>query len=151
MIAEGISKLSHILPNQHCNLALQLFLKSTTRNFVAHHGIQRSGTNDLNSCLQSLGIYPLNAFDPARNNPRHKHFRWQEDKSTILPMDERYQNNVTVPNIDRLNRRAGYPEGCRQIVINVDDYTGTFDTVSRAPKDRSARITKKQIRDCLHG
>lgn len=84
---------------------------------VAHHGIQRSGTNYLNLCLGSLGVRPVNAFDPSRGSSSHKHCRWQHDKESIMPWDVRYKNNYLVSELAELDRMAGYPRDCRHLII----------------------------------
>ena len=87
---------------------------------IAHHGLQRSGTNFLNSCLTELGVFPVNSYDPERTHPSHKHFRWQHDKDSIIPAAPIYLNQLYVDNIDDLNRFAGYPDKCRHVVIKKD-------------------------------
>ena len=87
---------------------------------VAHHGIQRSGTNYLNLCLRSLGVVPVNSHDPARGAPTHKHCRWQSSKSSIMPWDSRYQNDYQVSDLEQLNSLAHYPVYCRHLVIQKD-------------------------------
>lgn len=87
---------------------------------VAHHGIQRSGTNYLNLCLRSLGVVPVNSFDPARGAPSHKHCRWQSAKKSIMPWDSRYQNDYQVSELKQLDSLANYPSNCRHIVIQKD-------------------------------
>ena len=54
-----------------------------TNDWIAHHGIERSGTNYLRAILIILKINLINQFDPAENHPTHKHFRWYTDKSLI--------------------------------------------------------------------
>ncbi|MGO1788329.1 MAG: hypothetical protein ACTHZ7_14755 [Sphingobacterium sp.] len=87
---------------------------------VAHHGIQRSGTNYLNLCLRSLGVVPVNSYDPARGASAHKHCRWQSSKSTIMPWDSRYRNDYQVFELEQLNFLANYPVNCRHLVIQKD-------------------------------
>ena len=86
------------------------------RPVLGHHGIQRSGTNLLRVLLDSSGYLVLNSLDPARDDPRHKHFRWQPDKATIS-MDSRYNNGVCVTSTSEVNAFAGYPVGTRHVVI----------------------------------
>ncbi|WP_157133316.1 hypothetical protein [Marinobacter sp. ELB17] len=87
---------------------------------VAHHGIQRSGTNYLNLCLRSLGVVPVNSFDPARGAASHKHCRWQSAKKSIMPWDSRYQNDYQVAELEQLDSLANYPPNCRHLVIQKD-------------------------------
>jgi hypothetical protein len=87
--------------------------------YVAHHGIQRSGTNYLNEWLKLSGCKVINTYDPKRNDPRHKHFRWQDDKETIV-LDKNYKNNVRAVSISELNSICGYKSGTKHIVIYRD-------------------------------
>lgn len=83
---------------------------------IVIQGIQRSGTNFLTDRLQAADYKVLNAIDPARNDPRHKHFRWQDDKST-LRMDKRYQNDLTAQTVEEINGICGFERGMRHVVI----------------------------------
>lgn len=92
------------------------------RALVAHHGIQRSGTNYLLQCLLSLRVPVLNAAEPAGSVPCHKHFRWQRDKRTIPGfIRHQYHNDVSVDSVARLNVAAGYPPDTRHLVIRKDE------------------------------
>lgn len=91
-------------------------LRSPPQPALAHHGIQRSGTNYLCALLESAGVFVVNAVDPKRSSPVHKHFRWQTDKGTIV-MDRAYGNDVRVSTIDELNSRVGYPLSMRHVVV----------------------------------
>ena len=51
------------------------------KNFIAHHGIERSGTNFLRACLLESGVKLINKFDPKEGTPGHKHFRWYKNKA----------------------------------------------------------------------
>lgn len=82
-------------------------------------GIQRSGTNYLSQLLMASEYRVLNQADPPRDNPRHKHFRWLEDKS-LISMDERYQNRTTAHSIHEVNRLSGWPADSRHVVIFRD-------------------------------
>lgn len=83
---------------------------------VVHQGIQRSGTNFLSSVLETGDYRVLNRIDPPRDDPRHKHFRWQEDKSTIV-MDAKYRNTVTAATIREVNEICGHPPEMRHLVL----------------------------------
>lgn len=106
------------------NRAIRMFNSAFRRSQVAHHGLQRSGTNYLNLCMNSLGVRFINFHDPARNDPSHKHFRWQAEKDSIMPWDERYLNSVTARDIAELNRIAGFPNCCKHMVVkkNAKDW-----------------------------
>ena len=69
--------------------------------FVAHHGIQRSGTNFLLNSLKRHHLRVINRHDLERNIPSHKHFRWYEDKS-IIPKEivKEYGNDVFASNVN---------------------------------------------------
>lgn len=83
---------------------------------VAHQGIQRSGTNFLCTLLDAADYRVLNRVDPPRNQPRHKHFRWQPDKSTIA-MDSRYANRVTASTVAEVNAASRFPQDTKHVVI----------------------------------
>lgn len=83
---------------------------------VAHHGIQRSGTNYICALLIEKGYIVLNKYTPLRKDCRHKHFRWQSDKETIL-MNKSFLNDIQISNIKQLNKLAGYPRNTLHIVI----------------------------------
>ncbi|MEO1502381.1 MAG: hypothetical protein AAFS08_17585 [Pseudomonadota bacterium] len=60
----------------------------------------------------------LNRTEPERWNPRHKHFRWQKDKSTIPPFIHReYGNTIQAETLEDLNRLTRRPSDCRHILI----------------------------------
>jgi hypothetical protein len=92
--------------------------KSQKSGWIAHHGIQRSGTNFLLMCLKRYGLNVINRHDPERNNPAHKHFRWYHDKS-IIPSEIHYQyyNSTIVNNVRDLNRTCNFPFDTRHIII----------------------------------
>ena len=73
-------------------LKIKRLFKKT--NWLAHHGIERSGTNYLRSCLIFLKIDLINEFDGSANNPQHKHFRWYQDKSLIPSFRSHLLNNI---------------------------------------------------------
>ncbi len=83
---------------------------------IVHHGIQRSGTNYLCAILERGNYKVINKIDPQRNNPRHKHTRWQHDKSTIN-MDTKYVNEVTASSVESLNRICGYGMAQKHVVL----------------------------------
>ena len=93
--------------------------RPTGRYPVAHQGIQRSGTNYLAAILMDADYLLLNRIDPKRDDPRHKHFRWQKDKSTIK-MDQRYANDMHASRVAEVNRHANWPEGTRHVVLFRD-------------------------------
>ena len=68
----------------------KLFVKN---DWIAHHGIERSGTNYLRAILIILKINLINQFDPAENHPTHKHFRWYTDKLLIPSLKKSLINN----------------------------------------------------------
>ena len=79
-------------------------------------GIQRSGTNYVTAVLSQSDYRIINKIDPARNCPSHKHFRWQEDKTTIV-MDARYKNTLIAKSIKEINKICDYPDNYRHVVI----------------------------------
>lgn len=113
-----IFTIQNILKNALHSSYGKVFMKGQ----VAHHGIQRSGTNFLSVLLRNNKVHVLNSVDPKRNSPNHKHFRWQDDKSTIL-MDARYANSVVVDSIDQVDKLCGYPEQIVHFVIFKPPHT----------------------------
>ena len=89
--------------------------------WLAHHGMQRSGTNFLRECLALCDMRIINAFDPARSNPRHKHCRWYTDKAAIPPfLAAQYGNTLVADSIHAVNAICRYPADTRHIVLHKD-------------------------------
>ena len=111
------------IPHNFKNRAIVLWKCLNRSGFVAHHGLERSGTNYISRCLQKLSLTPVNKYNSAPNHPTHKHFRWQPDKGTIMfwcpPNIPRY-NELRASNIYELNILAGYPKQTRHIVIKKE-------------------------------
>ncbi|MEM1018881.1 MAG: hypothetical protein AAGJ09_00140 [Pseudomonadota bacterium] len=88
------------------------------KDWIAHHGMQRNGTNYLLMCLKKLGLDTINGTDPQRNDPRHKHYRWYPSKDSIpqflLPL---YGNKISANSIEQINRICSYPQSTPHIVI----------------------------------
>lgn len=95
------------------------YRKLRNRCVFSHHGIQRSGTNYVNEVLKIAGVGIINSNDPQRNNPCHKHFRWQHDKSSIV-LDGNYQNQLIANDISDVNSFCGYNQYMRHLVIYRD-------------------------------
>lgn len=88
---------------------------------IAHHGIQRSGTNYVNECLWRCGVRPINSFDEDRTSPRHKHCRWYADKSVIPSfIGTQYGNTCQVDNVEGINFVARYPEETVHLVVQKE-------------------------------
>lgn len=83
---------------------------------VIIQGIQRSGTNYLTVLLTQSDYKVMNKIDPKRDDPTHKHFRWQKNKSSIV-MDESYQNSQYVASLEEINEICGYPPEFKHIVL----------------------------------
>lgn len=61
---------------------------------ILHAGIQRTGTNFISKFIyDNWKIIPVNSHEIERNLPLHKHFRIQDDKSSII-MDKKYKNDI---------------------------------------------------------
>lgn len=85
---------------------------------LALHGLQRSGTNYLLQRLMRAGFPVENAIVLRRNSVRHKHFRWQDDKTTIPGiLRPQYGNEIRARSLDEVHAIAGYAATCRHIVI----------------------------------
>lgn len=83
---------------------------------VVIQGIQRSGTNYLLTLLERADYYVLNKTDPHRKKPRHKHCRWQDDKSTIK-MEEQYLNSYHASSIGEVNSISKWPPKTKHVVL----------------------------------
>ncbi|WP_342858642.1 sulfotransferase domain-containing protein [Pacificibacter sp. AS14] len=83
---------------------------------VAIQGIQRSGTNFLTALLDQGSYRILNRLDPKRHDPRHKHCRWQADKSTIV-MDDQYRNTLSASSVREINTLCGYAPETKHIIL----------------------------------
>lgn len=84
---------------------------------VAHHGIQRSGTNFLSLCLLELGVNLCNLGRLSRRDRRHKHTRWYQGPKIPSFMSD-YDAPKPVPkSVDELNTAAGFPQGTRHLVV----------------------------------
>ena len=116
-----------ILKNINSNFSNKFlkYTKSVTgKVFLAHHGIQRSGTNYLNECLWLCGNSPINSFDENRNSPRHKHCRWYANKNFIPSfLIKQYGNNFCVNSLDELNKIAEYPTNTIHLVIKKEIFS----------------------------
>tara|TARA_B100000959_G_scaffold166622_1_gene174516 strand:+ start:103 stop:801 length:699 start_codon:yes stop_codon:yes gene_type:complete len=87
------------------------------KGWIAHHGLERSGTNFFRACLLSIDIDIINKIDPQESNPKHKHFRWYENKSLIPHFRKQFFNNFTANNIKDINAICGYPVDTSHFVI----------------------------------
>lgn len=83
---------------------------------LVHQGIQRSGTNYLSELLKRGGFFVANEVDPRRDDPRHKHFRWQDDKSTIV-MDAAFANTLKATSVEEINALSGLNPAQKHVVI----------------------------------
>ncbi|MDY6921020.1 MAG: hypothetical protein SV765_12520 [Pseudomonadota bacterium] len=93
-------------------------VRTQRHGWLAHHGMQRNGTNFLLLALKQMDIDVINEFDPQRNQPQHKHFRWYRNKDRIPDyIKHDYHNTLTVNSVDELNGLCGYPADTRHIVI----------------------------------
>lgn len=86
---------------------------------VIVRGIQRSGTNFLEDLLSRLNLNVINKGNIKRNSPKHKHFRLQDDKSTII-MERQYYNEIFVNSIEDLNIRSFGNKNLKNILIYKD-------------------------------
>lgn len=89
---------------------------------LALHGIQRSGTNYAEACLRRMRVRPVNlVIGHERDDPRHKHFRWYDNKSAIPAfLREYFDNDQHAADLATLNATAGYPPDCAHIVMRKD-------------------------------
>jgi len=112
---------------------IKIFFKR--KNWIAHHGLERSGTNYFRACLLSLDIDVINKIDPQENNPKHKHFRWYKNKSLIPNFRKQFFNNLTVRNIEDINNICGYPIDTRHFIIKKNPVTALTSLSNYAIRD----------------
>ncbi|GAA4415511.1 hypothetical protein GCM10023169_01890 [Georgenia halophila] len=117
---------------------------------LAHQGIQRAGTNYLCALLVEAGYFVENAVDPRRDDPRHKHFRWQDDKSTIV-MDRAFLNDERAQTIEQVNSAANFLPGIRHVVIfkHPDNWLPSIHRWARRNRWIEPRATFGDNRDAL--
>ena len=89
------------------------------KNKVIVRGIQRSGTNFLEKILSELDTKIINNGNIGRNKAEHKHFRIQDNKSSIF-MDKQYFNSIYVENIQDLNLKSYNKKNIKNILIIKD-------------------------------
>ena len=127
-------------------LKIKRLFKKT--NWLAHHGIERSGTNYLRSCLIFLKIDLINEIDGAANNPQHKHFRWYEDKSLIPSFRSHLLNNINAKNLSDINRLCDYPNDTKHVIVKKTLIKGMTSLANYAANDnwfKSKDEIKKNI------
>ena len=106
------------------NRFIQITKNLTGKIGLAHHGLQRSGTNYLNECLWRCGNPPLNSFDEIRHSPRHKHCRWYVEKNLIPSfLIDQYGNDFHIKDLDDLNKIANYSANTVHLVIKKELYS----------------------------
>lgn len=110
-----IEKIKNIVEDVS-NLRVKYFTSPKGELPIVIQGIQRSGTNYLNELLKQYNYKVLNYYDPQRNDPKHKHFRWQHEKDSIR-MDKRYNNNLIANSIEEINAHSGYKVDTKHLVI----------------------------------
>lgn len=84
---------------------------------LAHHGLQRNGTNFLSLCLIELGIEPCNLGPLAPSDRRHKHTRWYNGLQVASVVKDYDAPAPTPQSIDELNYRAGFRPDTRHLVV----------------------------------
>ena len=95
------------------------FLK---KKYIAHHGLQRNGTNFLLHALRHLDVDVINEFDKKRNKPQHKHFRWYSSKENIPEqIYAEYFNSLIAENVHEVNALCNFPRDTKHIVIYKEE------------------------------
>ena len=98
------------------------FLKRSIfkKNWIAYHGLERSGSNFLCACLVEINLKIINLYTKPHKtstNLQHKHFRWYQNKNLIPDFRKRFKNDVHVKDIFELNKLCNYPLDTSHIVI----------------------------------
>jgi len=101
---------------------IRLKKKFKKTGWLAHHGIERSGSNYLRACLVDLGVDLVNKFDLNEGVPGHKHYRWYKDKKSIPLFRFQFRNSTIVDNVEELNSCSNFNPGTSHIVIQKDCY-----------------------------
>ena len=109
---------------------------------VIIRGIQRSGTNFLENLSQRMNLKVINQGNIPRNSPKHKHFRVQNDKSSIF-MDKQYFNEIYVENIQDLNFLVLKEKKLKNILI-IKDPINWILSINRWAK-KCGWISKEKI------
>lgn len=84
---------------------------------LAHHGIQRNGTNFLGLCLIELGVTPVNLGPLSTSDRRHKHTRWYRRHKVPSFLAGYAARGASPVSVSELNLRAGFKEGTRHLVV----------------------------------
>lgn len=124
VMIKAINRAWDRIPYNVKNRAIVLSQSLNRSEYVAHHGIERSGTNYISRCLEELSLTPVNKYNSPEDRPTHKHFRWQPNKDTIVPPFSSscwsHYNELRVSSIHSLNKLAGYPVRTRHIVVKKE-------------------------------
>jgi Sulfotransferase domain len=87
---------------------------------VAHHGIERSGTNILEAALHCIGVVTANGFlNDDDNVPGHKHFRIQDGNSSGV-MNPIHEHLWSPSTIQEYSENAGLLSTTKHVVIFKD-------------------------------
>ena len=124
----------------------KLFVKN---DWIAHHGIERSGTNYLRAILIILKINLINQFDPAENHPTHKHFRWYTDKSLIPNLKKSLINDLTANNISDVNKLCKYFPSTNHIIIRKKTISGVTSIANYFYNFKLLQ-DKKELKNNIH-
>lgn len=136
------------------DIFLRLMSILGNKNF-AIHGIQRSGTNFLCEYFKKVDLMPINYPDKARNNPRHKHFRWYSKKELIPSViKSQYGNDIYAENIYEINEICKYPKYTQHFVMIKDKKSWILSILNWgmrcnwfSSKSNALKFVKKFIED----
>jgi len=119
---KAASRINKKIINVADNLILEIEKFFFKRKWLAHHGIQRSGTNFLLAALNIHNLGVINRHITERHKPGHKHFRWYDDKS-LIPKEiiKQYGNDSHVFDIQQLNNVCNFPLDTKHIIIYKED------------------------------
>ncbi|MFA9462258.1 hypothetical protein [Thiohalorhabdus methylotrophus] len=86
----------------------RLYFRKVALDPVLHAGIQRSGTNWLRVILETgFGVNLINSKNPnSKINPKHKHFRVQDNKDSII-MKPAFVNDIKLKSFDDYKKIIG--------------------------------------------
>ena len=85
---------------------------------IAHHGLERNGTNFLRACCVAVGARPINFTDPEPGKATYKHYRWHLDKTNISKaLVQCIVHEHSASSADHLNAIAAYTPHTGHLVI----------------------------------
>ena len=116
---------------------------------VAIHGMERSGTNFLAQCLESLEICVVNKYVRGRENMAHKHHRWGYSAEEMPPFYlGSYQSRNIALNQTELNQKSGLPAETKHVIIKKERVEAVASFINFGIRGLHYK-TKKEALNCV--